>query len=907
MKRAALNVFVCLLSLTALVAFATNAHADPLKCKRGILKEAGKFAAAKIKALGKCEEGQLKGKIPPGDCHLDPKAGPAIAKAITKLHAGIAKSCGGADKDCGTAGNDSSASIGWPGVCPEFEGTGCTNIIPDGDCEAIADCVECINENAINQAIDLYYDGALPSSPGTQQNKCQIAIGKATSAFFQSKTKALNKCWDARHNGKHSNSCVPPAVGDGKYLAAITKAETKKIDAIHKACDPVPFSQIGFPSHCPAVTIPGGLPCGGPVTNLTQLIACVDCVTEFKVDCEVAASVPNFIAYPAECPPTVATPTATATQTPTPTLTPTPTITATKTTTPTPTKTTTPTPTATATKTATPTATATKTTTPTPTTTATKTTTPTATKTTTPTPTATSTPIPCGNGVLDPGEDCDLSAGVTCQAGANTSAAFTCTACACACPTKVHFVGDATDPATILDTGWTGIAHRAPVISNGDVTIQLSCAASSRPCGVCNASGPLPNTGTNQLKNQRCSNDSSIQCTTNTPCTTSHCIGGANEDAACTVDSQCPSSQCSGVGTCVFVFGGPLPLVAGGVGTCVENTFAAPISGTANVETGAASTVAFLTSRVHSAVISTDTPCPTCDGDATINDGVLGGTCTGGNRSGKTCDGSGLVPGRPDHGVTSLDCPPPFATIAVLPIDLTNSTGTVSKTLSPTSPNCTAGGLPAGTKCVCDTCNNATAEPCDANSDCPISGGNPGICGGRRCLGGSNIGAPCTVASQCPGGACARPGQPTQPNGCVDDSLTLADGTLCVDTFPTGDNEGECPEGPPTGVCIPSSGHPQRSCDVDAECCDDPPGCTTDPPTLNDCAIGNRLCFLDNGVNGQSITGTGMADPPTNDVSDPTLAAVFCIGPTSAPAVNIAAGLPGPGRTTLKGTATGSP
>ncbi len=528
---------------------------------------------------------------------------------------------------------------------------------------------------------------------------------------------------------------------------------------------------------------------------------------------------------------------------------------------------------------------------------------PTPTPTTTPTPTVTSTPGPgtCGNLLNDPGEPCDASAP---SAGwAQCGQDFTCVACNCACPSKVHFAGDANDPATILDTGWTGIAHRAPVISNGDVTIQISCAASSRPCGVCNVSGPVANTGTNQLKNQRCSNDSSIQCTTNTPCTTSHCIGGANEDAACTVDSQCPGSQCSGVGTCVFIFGGPLPLVAGGVGTCVENQFAAPVSGTANVETGAASTVALLTSRVHSAVISTDTPCPTCVGDGVINDGVAGGTCNAGNRSGKACDGSGLVPGRPDHGVTSLDCPPPIATIAVLPIDLTNSTGTVNKTLSPTSPNCTAGGLPVGTKCVCDTCNNAAAEPCDSNADCPPGG----VCGGRRCLGGTNIGAACSVNSQCPGGSCARPGQPTQPNGCVDDSLTPLNGLLCVDTAPTGDNEGECPEGPPTGVCIPSSGHPQRSCTVDAECCDDPPGCGADPPVLNDCSIGNRLCFLDNGINGNSITGTGMADPPVQDTSDPTLAAVFCIGPTSAPAVNIAAGLPGPGRTTLKGTATGHP
>ena len=76
--------------------------------------------------------------------------------------------------------------------------------------------------------------------------------------------------------------------------------------------------------------------------------------------------------------------------------------------------------------------------------------------------------------------------------------------------------------------------------------------------------------------------------------------------------------------------------------------------------------------------------------------------------------------------------------------------------------------------------------------------------------------------------------------------------------------------------------------------------------TPGECDVSNRLCFLDNGIGG-SIIASGMADPPVQDTSDPTLAAVFCIGPTSAPAVNIAAGLPGPGRLTIKGTATGHP
>ena len=54
---------------------------------------------------------------------------------------------------------------------------------------------------------------------------------------------------------------------------------------------------------------------------------------------------------------------------------------------------------------------------------------------------------------------------------------------------------------------------------------------------------------------------------------------------------------------------------------------------------------------------------------------------------------------------------------------------------------------------------------------------------------------------------------------------------------------------------------------------------------------------------GDTVTATGNADPPVNHESDPTLAALFCIGPTSSSAVNGAAGLPGLGRLELTGHA----
>jgi hypothetical protein len=821
-----------LIAATAGLLLAGTANADPVKCKAAIIKASSSFAQAKAKALQKCEDTVVKGKLPQGtDCSNEIKAAAGIAKAATKLAGAINKGCGGGDKVCGGSDDDTATVIGFPTTCPNFENGACNGAVGPGDCTGITACVQCIGEAAVDQAIALSYDDLVTSDPKAQKvlNKCQAAIGKAALTFFNAKSKILAKCWDAVNKGKATGPC-PTGVEAPKIAAAAAKLS----GAILKACagkdkaiggtdvnaDLTP-TEIGFPANCQAVDPPGAeAACDGAIANLQDLIDCVTCVNEFKVDCADAAGAAALAAYPTEC-------------NPGPVITPTPTPIA------------------------------------------------------TPTVTVTPTPAPgCGNGTLDGGEICDPNAaGAAGECPNVNDALFPCTnICTCDCPGTVAFSGDPADPATILDTGWNGIAHRAPVISNGDVTVTLSCAAPGRPCGVCTVSGPVANTGAAQLRNQRCTNDTSIQCTS--------------------------SAQCSGGGTCQFFFGGPLPLVAGGVGTCVVNQFNGSVSGTANVETGEASTTANLISRVHSAP-STDTPCPTCVGDNNPNDGGVtdNGTCAGGStRDGLACDANGSVPGRPDFGTTSFDCPPSAGVIASLPIDLTNSTGTVTKAVTASSPNCSAD---SAQKCVCDTCNNAAAGPCDSNADCPISGGNPGICGGRRCLGGTNDGGPCggagAGASACPGmGSCGRPGNPTLPNACADQTAVPGDGTVCIDTAPIGDNEGECLEGPLTGVCSAASGHAQRSCGNANECCDDAPGCVSDPVTPGDCVITNRLCFLDNGLGG-SIEADGAADPPVNDVSEPTLAAVFCIAPTSLPAVNAAAGLPGPGRVTIKGTAVGQP
>ena len=184
---------------------------------------------------------------------------------------------------------------------------------------------------------------------------------------------------------------------------------------------------------------------------------------------------------------------------------------------------------------------------------------------------------------------------------------------------------------------------------------------------------------------------------------------------------------------------------------------------------------------------------------------------------------------------------------------------------------------------MCGTCNSTTnPASCFVNADCPDPAGPIGpICNGTRCLGGANAGAACTTASQCPGSSCSRPGQPTQPSGCSDDT-TVSDRVMECDEgadLEPGNQEGGCTVGPIDSTCTVVSGHAQRGCSMDSEC----------GGVLGSCGSSPRRCFLTGGGTFQALgteDGTdtliavGMADPPMNDVAQPTLGAVFCVAPT---------------------------
>ena len=314
------------------------------KCQQTILKEASKLVKGRAKTLQKCEEAKVKGKLSAATvCTSEAKTALKLSKASGKFEAKVDKACGGADKVCGFDTTDETGGqldLGWFPDCPNIEGGACAQPIGNADCTGIAECIDCMNQTAVDQAIALYYATLVPTDPVLEKDlhKCQLTIGKETAKYLVAKEKTLAKCWAARLKGKHSGEC-PNLAGNPvtekdpvKAGEKIAKAEAKLIAKLCKACggadadcdDVVPPVNPGTPVlggtggtgldadftpaqigiiACPDVTVPfGGPTCHNPsMTTLAELVHCVDCVTEFKVDCLERAQSPEFPPYPLEC------------------------------------------------------------------------------------------------------------------------------------------------------------------------------------------------------------------------------------------------------------------------------------------------------------------------------------------------------------------------------------------------------------------------------------------------------------------------------------------------------------------------------------------------------------------------------------------------------------------------------
>ncbi len=549
----------------------------------------------------------------------------------------------------------------------------------------------------------------------------------------------------------------------------------------------------------------------------------------------------------------------------------------------------------------------------------------------------------CGDGVIDSGEECDGDnaacsvTGETCgdscscanlcpNVGKLTLYAGTGRECATNADCPVGICDDAgsgrCQTVTDLDSGWKGLAHNSDINDETPTFGRLECPEGGPVCGECNVVGIDP-----QGRNCRCANDIRMVC---------------DEPFAADQD------DCGGA-TCQCYFGSPFSLSSAGTPACVVNRFSEDISGTANIDLGAGQIVAKLRTQVFLGE-STVEPCPYCggvcddgtsrkcaddfdcgtcsnssasctkdgdcaggtcqfagcDGDDVADDGIRNGTCRFGKHDGMDCDVMALSTsfpvrsGAPGSGGYSLDCQPADGknvSGAGLVINLTQTTG--NQTLESNVP---CGSNPS-IECPCKVCTKDSSAPCNSDEECAVQGGSCSVASGVGCTNNSdcasvNIG-PCLGLGRCQqafsvtcgtnadcenrnAGSCnlsscsaIGSGVTPSPNECATDQL-------CLDA---GGEEGLCNLGPDDRACdllVKANGDGVLSCGTNADCDVNVIGNDGGNCTL----VKRRPCFLD------PIVAQGMPDP-----DEPVGAAAFCIPPTSSAAINIVAGLPGPGRT----------
>ena len=291
----------------AAISFALVAPAPPAEagadCQVTIAFRFSRFAQARMKIMQRCRELVRIGRIS-GPCP-DDKSAALIAKARAKLRGAIDKRCGGTDELCGGGDDVDLAVIGWDvGQCPGFHAASCTNAI--ADCGDVADCLTCVGEAAADEAVGLFYDSFDPDPVTHDVARCQGSIGRSVARYFTAVAETMQIC-EQRDLGTAGSQPCPDLL---KAVPHMARAEAKLTDRICATCgssadgcggDNIPVSWIGFPSSCPAVTVPGGSACGAPVHNLFELIDCVRCVTDFHTACIDPLSVPALKTYPGSC------------------------------------------------------------------------------------------------------------------------------------------------------------------------------------------------------------------------------------------------------------------------------------------------------------------------------------------------------------------------------------------------------------------------------------------------------------------------------------------------------------------------------------------------------------------------------------------------------------------------------
>jgi hypothetical protein len=283
--------------LSTILAIALAASGARAACRETIAAESARYAQGAAKALATCHRRHV------ADCDGDPTTAAKLAVAAARLRAKTIAACCGGDGACGTADDTPLAAIGWTtGWCPNLDRHDCNDLVTTP--ADVATCLVCIGHAAADDVTALAAPPVVPVL-----SRCTAKLPRTVAKLAVTASKALAACWAARAAGAHANACPDP--GDGKAATAIATATARAATTLCKACggadhacgggDDADPAALAFPASCPAVVVPGGAACGGPVTTLADAIACLGCVAAHDVQCASDAGVPAFGPYPPEC------------------------------------------------------------------------------------------------------------------------------------------------------------------------------------------------------------------------------------------------------------------------------------------------------------------------------------------------------------------------------------------------------------------------------------------------------------------------------------------------------------------------------------------------------------------------------------------------------------------------------
>ena len=286
-------------SALMLTLVASTASADTAKCDATISGATAKYEEAVQKALGKCQDGKAKGKIP--SCP-DAKTTSSISKAQSKFEASLAKDCA----------METVASTGFGGLVlrcsgSDRDGLFCTR---DQNCEGHCDTGGQPGEPCTNNNPDASHGGVTSCAGACSLNGVEIVGPPPNFGVVSCKGNGAEQC-NLQHACSNSSptlttpcstdaDCPMAAPGSciGQCSAAATLPHHQGDHCVTDTdCGGAPLSCTGFgvcnafPGHCanigtcsPTDRCPAAIDdsapfanCDAPLATISDVATCLEC------------------------------------------------------------------------------------------------------------------------------------------------------------------------------------------------------------------------------------------------------------------------------------------------------------------------------------------------------------------------------------------------------------------------------------------------------------------------------------------------------------------------------------------------------------------------------------------------------------------------------------------------------